>query len=51
MYYLGIKCHDDPYDLDYLDFYFNDMQEMFNFAKHILDISNYEIVMKFLENE
>ena len=46
MYYLGIKCNDDPYDLNYLDFYFNDIQEMFDFAKHILDVSNYEIAMK-----
>ena len=51
MYYLGIKCNDDPYDLDYLDFYFDDIQEMFNFTKHILDVSNYEILIRFLENE
>lgn len=51
MYYLGIKCDDDPYDLNYLDFYFDDIQEMFKFATHILDVSNYEIVMKNLEDE
>lgn len=51
MYYLGIKCNSDPCDLNYLDFYFDDEQEMFNFAKHIIDVSDYEIVMQFLKNE
>lgn len=51
MYYLGIKCDDDPYDLNYLDFYFDDKQKMIKFATHILDVSNYEIVMKNLEDE
>lgn len=46
MYYLGIKCNEDPYDLDYLNFYFDDLKEMFNFATNILKLSNYEIILK-----
>ena len=52
MYYLGIKCNmDDPYDLNYLDFYFDDIQEMFNFAESILSISTYEIVIQTCSQE
>ena len=29
MYYLGIKCDDDHYNLDYLDFYFDDYDQIY----------------------
>jgi len=43
MYYLGLKYDPDPYNLEYLDFYFDSLEELFDFAKHILKISNYEM--------
>lgn len=44
MYYLSIKCGCDPYELDDdLDFYFETIEELFDFAKHILKVSNYEV--------
>jgi hypothetical protein len=43
MYYVGLKCHDDPYDLDYLDFKFENIEELFNFVKLILNTSEHEM--------
>lgn len=44
MYYLSIKCGVDPYVLDDdLDFYFKTLEELFDFAKQILKVSNYEV--------
>lgn len=42
MYYLGIKCNKDPYNLDYINFYFENYKELTEFAELILKYSNYE---------
>lgn len=44
MYYLSIKCGIDLYELgDNLYFYFQSLEEAFDFAKQVLKVSNYEI--------
>lgn len=45
MYYLGIKCNGDHYDLDYLDFYFEDYDELCEFAKTIMKYSDYGMII------
>ena len=46
MFYLKIKCGCDPYELgDYLDFYFNNLEELYNFATTILTVSDYEVII------
>lgn len=52
MYYLKIKCGFDPYELDdCLEFYFNHIEDLFDFQKQIFKVSNYEMIIGKCEDE
>lgn len=46
MYYLKMKAGCDPYELDdYIEFNFENLEELFEFAHHILNVSYHEVII------